>query len=435
MKKVIDKAFLDKVGKQYAKDKNAHVLNAAVAKTPLIDLAFVRQAAAKLDGEFEVEVKTHGITAQKQSGRCWMFSVMNIMREIVINKCNLESFELSGNYLAFYDKLEKANNCLEMYIENAKKPLDDRMMEYCLEGIGDGGYFSMAVDLVNKYGIVPKYVMPETEQSTHTAKFMELLNNLLRKDGAVLRKLVKEKKDPYPEKEKMMAEIYKALCIVFGEPVKEFDFSYRDKDNNFHQDYKMTPKSFYDKYIGMKLNDYITITNEPTDNKKLNKPYSFHYMGNMVESNVDYINLPIEQLKELAIKQLKDNDPVWFACDAGAYGDRKMGVWDQDSVDFESLLGGVDMYLEKGERLMYNASFGNHAMILTGVNFDKKGKPNRYKIENSWGDEVGKKGYFVCSDKYFDEYVYEVIINKKHLNAQQKKVLKMKPTVLRPWDK
>ncbi|MBR5789269.1 MAG: C1 family peptidase [Lachnospiraceae bacterium] len=435
MKKVIDKAFLDKVGKQYAKDKNAHVLNAAVAKTPLIDLAFVRQAAAKLDGEFEVEVKTHGITAQKQSGRCWMFSVMNIMREIVINKCNLESFELSGNYLAFYDKLEKANNCLEMYIENAKKPLDDRMMEYCLEGIGDGGYFSMAVDLVNKYGIVPKYVMPETEQSTHTAKFMELLNNLLRKDGAVLRKLVKEKKDPYPEKEKMMAEIYKALCIVFGEPVKEFDFSYRDKDNNFHQDYKMTPKSFYDKYIGMKLNDYITITNEPTDNKKLNKPYSFHYMGNMVESNVDYINLPIEQLKELAIKQLKDNDPVWFACDAGAYGDRKMGVWDQDSVDFESLLGGVDMYLEKGERLMYNASFGNHAMILTGVNFDKKGKPNRYKIENSWGDEVGKKGYFVCSDKYFDEYVYEVIINKKYLNAEQKKVLKMKPTVLKPWEK
>lgn len=435
MKKVIDKAFLDKVGKQYAKDKNAHVLNAAVAKTPLIDLAFVRQAAAKLDGEFEVEVKTHGITAQKQSGRCWMFSVMNIMREIVINKCNLESFELSGNYLAFYDKLEKANNCLEMYIENAKKPLDDRMMEYCLEGIGDGGYFSMAVDLVNKYGIVPKYVMPETEQSTHTAKFMELLNNLLRKDGAVLRKLVKEKKDPYPEKEKMMAEIYKALCIVFGEPVKEFDFSYRDKDNSFHQDYKMTPKSFYDKYIGMKLNDYITITNEPTDNKKLNKPYSFHYMGNMVESNVDYINLPIEQLKELAIKQLKDNDPVWFACDAGAYGDRKMGVWDQDSVDFESLLGGVDMYLEKGERLMYNASFGNHAMILTGVNFDKKGKPNRYKIENSWGDEVGKKGYFVCSDKYFDEYVYEVIINKKHLNAEQKKVLKMKPTVLKPWEK
>ena len=435
MKKVIDKAFLDKVGKQYAKDKNAHVLNAAVAKTPLIDLAFVRQAAAKLDGEFEVEVKTHGITAQKQSGRCWMFSVMNIMREIVINKCNLESFELSGNYLAFYDKLEKANNCLEMYIENAKKPLDDRMMEYCLEGIGDGGYFSMAVDLVNKYGIVPKYVMPETEQSTHTAKFMELLNNLLRKDGAVLRKLVKEKKDPYPEKEKMMAEIYKALCIVFGEPVKEFDFSYRDKDNNFHQDYKMTPKSFYDKYIGMKLNDYITITNEPTDNKKLNKPYSFHYMGNMVESNVDYINLPLEQLKELAIKQLKDNDPVWFACDAGAYGDRKMGVWDQDSVDFESLLGGVDMYLEKGERLMYNASFGNHAMILTGVNFDKKGKPNRYKIENSWGDEVGKKGYFVCSDKYFDEYVYEVIINKKYLNAEQKKVLKMKPTVLKPWEK
>ena len=162
MKKEINQEFLDKVRKQYAKDKNAHVLNAAVAKTPLIDLAFVRQAAAKLDGEFEVEVKTHGVTAQQQSGRCWMFSVMNIMREIVIKNCNLEGFELSGNYLAFYDKLEKCNNCLELYIENAKKPLEDRMMEYTLDGIGDGGYFSMAVDLVNKYGIVPKYVMPET---------------------------------------------------------------------------------------------------------------------------------------------------------------------------------------------------------------------------------------------------------------------------------
>ncbi|MCR5375104.1 MAG: C1 family peptidase [Lachnospiraceae bacterium] len=435
MKKEINEEFLDKARKQYAKDKNAHVLNAAVAKTPLADLAFVRLAAAKLDGAFEVEVKTHGVTAQQQSGRCWMFAVMNIMREIVIKNCNLDGFELSGNYLAFYDKLEKCNNCLELYIENANKPLEDRMMEYTLGGIGDGGYFSMAVDLVNKYGIVPKYVMPETEQSTHTAKLMYLLNNLLRRDGVILRKLVAEKKDPYPEKEKMMAEIYKALCIVFGEPVTEFDFSYRDKDNNFHQDYKMTPKAFYDKYIGMKLNEYITITNEPTENKKLNKTYSFHYMGNMVESNVDYLNLPIEELKDLTIKQLKDNDPVWFACDAGAYGDRKMGVWDQDSVDFESLLGGIDMYIEKGERLMYNASFGTHAMILTGVNFDKKGKPNRYKIENSWGDEVGKKGYFVCSDKYFDEYVYEVIINKKHLNAEQKKLLKTKPTVLKPWQK
>lgn len=433
--KEITVEFLEKMRKSYAKDKNAHTLNAAVAKTPLIDLAYVSTAAAKLNGEFEIEIKTHGITAQKQSGRCWMFSCMNIMREIVIEKCKLDAFELSGNYLAFYDKLEKCNNCLEMYIENAKKPLEDRMNEYILDGIGDGGYFGMAVDLVNKYGVVPKSVMPETEQSTHTAKLMYLLNNLLRRDGAILRDLVKAKKDPYKEKEKMMAEIYTALCICFGEPVKDFDFSYRDKDGAFHQDYKITPKQFFDKYVGIKLNDYITVTNEDTDNKHLNKRYQFHYMGNMVGSNVDYINLPIEELKELTIKQLKDNDPVWFACDAGAYGDRKMGVWDQDSVDFESLLGGIDMYLEKGDRLKYNASFGTHAMIFTGINFDKKGKPNRYKIENSWGEEVGKKGYFVCSDKYFDEYVYEVIINKKHLNDKQKKILKSKAIEHMPWIK
>ncbi len=432
--KTITPEFLEKCREAYSTDQAAHTLNAAMSKTEYADLAFVPMNAARLNGDFSIEVKTHGITAQEKSGRCWAFACMNMMREEVIKNCNLEEFELSGNYIAFYDKLEKSNNFLQMVIDNATASTYDRMNDYILRGIGDGGYWDMAVDLVNKYGIVPKSVMPENYQSTHTDKFRTLMNSMLHKDAVELRALVNEGKDPYKRKEEMLQEIYKAEAIAFGEPVTKFDFCYRDKDNVYHADHGITPKEFYDKYVRMNLSDYVTITNEPTDKKELHKLYSFHYMGSMAESDVVTLNLPIEDLKELAIKQLKDNTPVWFACDSGKYGDRKAGVWDQASMDYEGLLGGVDLSMSKGDKLMYHESFGTHAMILTGVNLDENGKPDRYKIENSWGKENGKNGYFVCSDQYFDEFVYEVIIDKKHLSKEQLAMLEKEAVKLMPWE-
>lgn len=431
--KEISQELLQKCKEGYQKDRAAKTLNAAMAKTPLADLAYIPMNAAKLEGDFTIELKTRGVTAQQKSGRCWMFSVMNVMREIVSNKCKLKNFELSGNYLAFYDKLEKANNMLEMAIEHADKPIGDRMTDYIANGIGDGGYFSMAVDLVKKYGVVPLSVMPECYQSTHTDKWMRMFNRLLRKDVVELRQMVQNGQDPTARKEEMIAEIYKAECILFGEPVEKFDFCYRDEDNEYHADHDLTPKAFFDKYIGMELDNYVTITNEPTTVKELNKVYTFHYMGCMASGDVVLLNLPIEDLKDLAIKQMKDGEPVWFACDSGQYGDRALGVWDPDCFDYEGLLGGVNLEMSKKDRLEFRESFGSHAMILVGVNFDKDGKPNRYKIENSWGEEAGKKGYFVCSDRYFDEYVYEVIIHKKHLSEEQKKLLAQEPIRIQPW--
>ena len=414
--------------------KEIRTLQAALAKTEIKDLAFVPSEAAKLNGDFSVELKTNGITWQQQSGRCWLYAVMNILRERVAEKCGLEHFELSGNYLSFYDKLEKANNVLEMVIDNADKPLNDRMMEFILEGMSDGGYWTMAADLVKKYGVVPADVMPETWQSTHTEKFLKLYNSLLRKDAARLRALAAEGADLEAAKEEMLEEFYRMECIAFGEPPVSFSFEYRDKDNAFHAEHGLTGRSFYEKYAGTVLEDYVTVTNHPTSGLPMNCHYIFHYSGSMADSDITCLNLTMDELETLVIRQLEDGEPVWFGCDSGAYGDRDKGIWDPDSLDFEGLMGGIDFFMEKGERLQYHDSFATHAMIFVGVNFDETGVPNRWKIENSWGESAGKKGYFVCSEKYFREYVYEAIINRKHLSEAQKAFLNQDPVRINPWE-
>lgn len=419
---------------EYEADRSAHTLNAAMSKTAFADLAYVPMNAAKLKGDFSVELKTRGVTAQEKSGRCWMFAAMNIMREIVAAKCGLDEFVLSGNYLAFYDKLEKANNVLEMAIKYADLPLNDRMLEYILEGFHDGGYWDMAVDLVKKYGVMPKSAMPENYQSEHTDKFMKLLNSLVRKDVCELRGMIAQGKNIEERKDEMIKEIYKAECIAFGEPPVCFDFEYRDKEGAFHSERSITPKEFYDKYVGVALDDYITITNHPTSGLSMDLYYKFHYIGSMAESDVFCLNLTMEELKSLCIAQLKDGEPVWFGCDSGAYGDRKMGIWDPDSLDFEGLLGGAEFTLPKKERLEYRDSFATHAMILVGVNLPDGKNPDRWKIENSWGKENGDNGYFVCSDKYFDEFVYEAIINKKHLPKEKFALLEFDPVEINAWE-
>ena len=427
-------ALLDRFRAAEAERKELKTLQAAMAKTELKDLAYVPSAAAKLNGDFVIELKTRGVTWQQKSGRCWLYAVLNILRERISETCKLDKFELSANYLSFYDKLEKANNFLELVIEHADKPLNDRMMEYILGGVGDGGYWDMATDLVKKYGVVPSSVMPETFQSTHTEKFLKLLNSLLRKDAARLRAVIAAGEDPRPVKEAMLEEVYRMECIAFGEPPKTFAFEYRDKDNEFHAERDLDGRSFCEKFVGDALDEYITITNHPTHGLPMDLYYVFHYMGSMANRDVVNLNLTVEEMEELTVKQLRDGEPVWFGCDSGAYGDREKGVWDPDSLDFSGLMGGIDFELSKGDRLEYHDSFATHAMIFVGVNFDETGAPDRWKIENSWGEQAGKKGYFVCSEKYFREYVYEVIVRKKHLTDAQRALLEGEPRRILPWE-
>ena len=426
--------LLERFRARQAERPELKTLQAAVAKNELKSLAYNPEAAAKLNGDFTVELKTRGITWQQSSGRCWLYAAMNILRERVAERCNLEKFELSGNYLSFYDKLEKANNFLELIIENADKPLSDRMMIYVLEGVGDGNYWDMAADLVKKYGAVPSWVMPETWQSTHTDKFLQLFNTLLRKDAVRLRAVIAEGGDPQPVKEAMLEEIYRMECIAFGEPPKSFNFEYRDKDENYHVERGLTGRSFYEKYIGDALDDYVTVTNHPTRGLAMNLHYRFHFIGAMADRDVVSLNLTAEELEALTVKQLLDGEPVWFGCDSGIGGDREKGVWDPHSVDYSGLMGGVDFTMSKGDRLEYHASLADHAMIFVGVNFDENGKPDRWKIENSWGEGAGKNGYFVCSAAYFREYVYEVVIRKKHLTDAQRALLEQPPVRILPWE-
>lgn len=324
--KEITNDMLAQLRASYDTDGQAQVLHSALAKTDMAELAYVPGAGARLKGAFSVEVKTRGITAQQKSGRCWLFAALNILREKVAETCHLDQFELSQNYLSFYDKLEKANNFLEMVIENAQEPIKGQLMQYVLRGMTDGGYWSEAVDLIEKYGVVPKQVQPETYQSDHTDRFVAAMNRLLRKDAMELRELVQAGKDPYPRKAVMMAEVYKAACIAFGQPVQSFDFAYRDKDNNYHEERDLTPQAFYQKYVGLSLRDYVAVINEPTADKPLDTPIQFHAVENMAGRDMKALNLSQEALEDLCIKQLKNGQAIWFACDAGAFGARKEKV-------------------------------------------------------------------------------------------------------------
>ncbi|WP_370850510.1 aminopeptidase C [Megasphaera sp.] len=418
----------------YDADAQAQVLHAALAKTDMAELSYVPGAAAKLKGAFSVEVKTRGITAQQKSGRCWLFAALNILREKVAERCSLDQFELSQNYLSFYDKLEKANNFMEMVIENTDAPLKGQLMQYVLRGMTDGGYWSEAVDLIEKYGVVPKQVQPETYQSNHTDRFVATLNRLLRKDAMELRQLIKDGKDPYARKAEMLQEVYKAECIAFGQPVQTFDFTYRDKDGNYHEERDLTPLDFYQKYVGLSLRDYVAVINEPTADKPLDTPIQFHAVENMTGCDMKALNLSQDAMEALCVKQLKKGQAIWFACDAGAFGARKEGIWDPDSVQYEALLGGFSTAMPKGKRLEYNGSSATHAMLLTGVHFDRDGKPDRWKIENSWGKDVGDQGYFVCSEKYFQEFVYEAVIDRCHFSPEQAALLEKDPVIINAWD-
>lgn len=432
--KEIDDALLQEFRSAYEKDREAQTLNSALAKTDLADLAFVPMKAALHQGPFAVEVKTRGITAQQKSGRCWLFAALNILREIVAEKCGLEQFQLSQNHLSFYDKLEKANNFLEMVIQQAGEPVKGQSMQYVLRGIVDGGYWSEAAHLVEKYGVMPQTAWPESYQSEHTDRFLAAMNRLLRKDALELRELVQAGEDPYPRKKEMLAEVYKAECIAFGAPVETFDFAWRDKEKQYHCDRNLTPKEFYEKYVGLALEEYLPVINEPTPDKELDTPIVFHAVENMVGRDMAALNLSQEALEDLCIRQLQAGEPVWFACDAGAYGARKEGIWDPDSVQVERLLGGFSLEMPKGKRLEYGASSATHTMLLTGVDFDANGRPTRWKIENSWGKEVGKAGYFVCSEKYFREFVYEAVIRRSHFTPEQRAMLQKEPIRINPWD-
>ena len=387
---------------------------------------------------YSISLEQGEITNQKQSGRCWMFAALNTLRYQVMKKYDLKTFELSQAYLFFWDKLEKSNYFLESILDTLDEPANGRLVSYLLTApVNDGGQWDMLCNLIEKYGVVPKTAYPESKASSGSREMDMTLTEKLREDACILRKLHKEGKDLdelRARKTRMLGEIYRLLCICLGEPPKNFTFEYRDKDNNFHREEGLTPKSFFEKYVGVDLSDYVSLINAPTEDKPYGRSYTVQYLGNVKEgSAVRYLNLPIEELKKAAIAQMKDGQPVWFGCDVGKHSERDSGIMDLDIRGLEDLLD-TRFTMTKAERLDYGQSLMTHAMVFQGVNLDENGKPNRWRVENSWGKEPGKDGYYLMTDRWFDEYMYQVVVNKKYLTAEQIAAYEAEPIALEPWD-
>lgn len=414
------------------------VLMNAVKKNGINAVAMNQDSPVAMQHTFSHEIQSGDITNQKQSGRCWMFAGLNTLRQQVAYNCNLESFELSENYLTFWDKFEKANYFLESILDTLDEDSDSRLIAWLfMDPQQDGGQWDMFVNLVDKYGVIPQHVMPETYHSSRSGGMNQLVTTKLRQDAGKLRDQYREQNQSEDElrvqKETMLNEIYRMLCHFLGEPPARFDFEYRDKDKKFHSDANVTPQQFYQKYVNVNLDDYISLINAPTADKPFDRTYTVNYLGNVRGGkDVLYLNVEIETLKEAALKQIQNDEPVWFGCDVGKMMDRDAGILDTEMYDYESTLN-VPMHLTKAEQLEYGNSQMTHAMVLKGVNL-VDGKPNRWKIENSWGKEPGKEGFFVMSDPWFDAFMYQIVVKKEYLPESLQTALNQEPIHLQPWD-
>ncbi len=422
---------LNKIEKEYSKNIGYTIARRALNKTKISDLSIKSEQTEYTRNAFSIDLKTLPVTNQKRSGRCWIFAGCNVIREKIAQKYNLKDFELSQNYIAFYDKLEKCNYLLEKIISLKDREKDDRTLDYLLStGIQDGGQWDLFVNVVNKYGLVPKSAFPETFQSSNTAEIDKLLNKYIRKFAYDIRNT---KVDIQAEKDKYIKNIYKILCSSFGVPPKEFSFEYVDKDKNYHIIKDLTPLKFYKEIVPINLNDYVSIINSPTEDKPFNKVYTVDFLGNVLEGNeIIYLNLDIKRLKELAISQLKEGETVWFGSDCGKEADRENGIWDDKTFDIDTLFQ-INSEMSKGEMLDTRESAMNHAMVITGVNLDEN-KPTKWKIENSWGDDVANKGYYTATDTWFSKFVYQIVVNKKYLTEKEQEILKEEKIRLKPWD-
>ena len=409
----------------------------ALSRANLNDVAFVPSAASAMRQKFSVEIPTMPVTDQKSSGRCWLFAAANLLRENIAREKNLDKFELSQSFLAFWDKFERANYFLESIIATADRPTDDRVVMFVLQtGVHDGGQWDMFANIVRKYGLVPKDAYDETAQTGGTRAMNAQLNRSLKAGAIRLRAMIADGASEdavQAEKAALLSRVYGFLCSCYGgEPPNTFDFETVDKDDVYHLERDMTPLSFRDKYVGDLLERIVSIINAPTKDKPFHKTFTISMLGNVVGGrDVKHLNLPMDEFKQAIIRQLEAGKIVWFGSDVAYFGDRAAGVWDDQSFNFD-LLTGLPLAISKEDGLNYSFSAMNHAMVITGVNL-KDGKPTRWKIENSWGEKSGNKGYYVCSDSWFDLFVYQAAVEREYL-GDLAPLYDQDPVTLAPWD-
>ena len=413
----------------------------AVTAQGIREVARVPEAVAANTATFDVEVRQGKRCDQKRSGRCWMFASLNTMRTRIIERYNLKTYELSQAYPLFFDKAEKSNWFLENVLDTLDEPLDGRLMAHLLaDPVSDGGQWDMFRSLVKKYGVAPKEAMPETACSSNTRDMDAYLTRYLRGAAKRLRESHAagvSADDLRAMKKEMMGEVTSLLITCLGEPPASFDVRIRDKDDELVLTGTYTPQEFFEKVVAMPVDDYVSVISAPTADKPFGHTYTVSRLGNVVEDGgVRYLNLPVERLKQLAVAQLEAGLPVWFGCDVIQSYLRDEGVMDTASLDVDGLFGfPVEGCMDRAERLDYGESLMTHAMVLEGVNLDAEGHPTLWKVENSWGDKRAKDGFDSISDAWFDQYVYQVVVDRRFLAEDERKTYDTEePTVLAPWD-
>ncbi|HEM3523658.1 aminopeptidase C [Streptococcus suis] len=434
----LDFDFTERLYANYLANPSLQATENAVSHNGLLKSLETRQSAIDNDYVFSIDLTKDAVSNQKASGRCWMFAALNTFRHKLISDFKLENFELSQAHTFFWDKYEKSNWFLEQIIATADLEIGSRKVKFLLDTPQqDGGQWDMVVALFEKYGVVPKSVYPESISSSASRELNQYLNKLLRQDAQILRDLLAKGASPeevQTQKENLLQEIFNFLAVNLGLPPRNFDFAYRDKDNVYHRDTNVTPQAFYEKYVGLKLSDYVSIINAPTTDKPYNKSYTVELLGNVVGAPaVRYLNVEMNRFKELAIAQLKAGESVWFGSDVGQSSNRQTGIMATNTYDFSSGLG-IHFHQDKAGRLDYSESLMTHAMVLTGVDLDDNELPLKWKVENSWGDKVGDKGYFVASDSWMDEYTYQIVVRKEFLTQEELAAYQAQPQVLAPWD-
>ena len=432
----ISKILLEKYKEKYNNSSNRVVAN-AIAKVGVREACFNNDVIRKHNFVFSDVTKQGEITHQKASGRCWMFSALNVARINTMEKINVETFEFSQNYTLFIDKLEKSNYFLESILETLDEKIDSRIISHLLKDpVQDGGQWDMFKGLLKKYGAVPKYVMPETYHSSNTRYMSEIITTRLRKMARDLRnKYNGSNIDELRKlKEEMLYDIYDILVKCLGSLPEKFDFTYVDKDEKYHIDKDLTPVEFFEKYVGWNLEDKVSLINAPTIDKPYNKVYTVKYLGTVKEeSEMRYLNVPIEELKKAAIRSIKDGIPVWFGCDVGKLSSRDYGIMDYDAYSYDEVFSSTKDF-NKADRLDYGESLLTHAMVFTGVDLDENGNPKTWKVENSWGKDTCHDGMFSMSDKWFEEYNYQIMVDKKYISEEYLVYLDTDAVELEPWD-
>ena len=433
MPKKISLSDIKKFKNKFLKNNKNTASRNALIKNDLNTVALNWENYSKINHHFSNLIKKElPATDQKASGRCWGFAGLNLMRLKVVENLDLSNFEFSQNYFMFWDKLEKANYFLENIIQTKDHAYDSRLIMHLVKApVQDGGQWDMFVNLINKYGAVPKDVMPETNHSSKSMAMNYILTHKLREFASILRK--KRLKNLSSLKKEMMGVIFNLLAMFLGQPPSVINWSTRNKDNKYVSISDMTPKDFCKKYANINIKDKVCLIHAPMSNKKFNTVYTVEYLGNVVEGQIiKYLNVDVKNLKKSAIQSIKNNEAVWFGCDVGKRFSREQGVLDMGIYDYENVFQ-TDFKMNKQTRLEYGDSEMTHAMLLTGVDI-KKRNSTKWKIENSWGTKSGNKGYMLMTDEWFDEYTYEIVVDKKYISKRLLKYLDMEPVALSPWD-